>query len=55
MVRDHEAKMKEISRTWEARLRGVEDKIRNVEADASALDNELQKTVHKREKLRADY
>jgi predicted proteasome-type protease len=39
MNRDHDLKMKEISRNWEARVRQAEERIRDVENSANSVDN----------------
>lgn len=39
MSKEHEIKMKEAVRDWEARIRAVEDKIRTAENDNSQLES----------------
>lgn len=45
MCKEHEAKIKEIAREWENRLRVVEEKIRTAENDNNVLDNETKKQM----------
>ena len=55
MQKDHDMKMKEIAREWEARLRATEEKIRTAENDNNQLDSEIKKSLEKRERLRVEY
>ena len=55
MQKDHDMKMKEIAREWEARLRSTEEKIRTAQNDNNQLDSEIKKSLEKRERLRVQY
>ena len=55
MQKEHDMKMKEIAREWEARLRATEEKIRAAENENNQFDNEIKKNLEKRERLRVEY
>ncbi len=48
MAREHEIKMKDIAREWEARIRALEDKIRIAEGESSSLESEIRKNLEKK-------
>ncbi len=55
MQKQHDMKMKEIAREWQARLRSVEEKIRTVENQNNQIDIQIKKGLEKRERVRVEY
>lgn len=54
MAREHQAKIKEISREWEGKLRSLEERIRMAEVEHNDIENDIKKTLEKRERARVE-